>query len=94
MSRSLSRGTRVTVITRDVLFTIKFKGFVVEGKFYFLFYSFISFYYYIFIFVFPFISISLHNVLASFVNKPNVNARHKAFMLTGIYSLLEMQFKG
>ncbi len=32
-------------------------------------------------------SISLHNVLTSFVNKP-VNARHKALiMLTGIYSL-------
>ncbi len=43
---------------------------------------------------FPFISISLH-VLSSFVNKPTVNARHKALiMLTGIYSLLEMQFKG
>ncbi len=52
-------------------------------------------YYYIFIFVFSFISISLHNVLTSFVNKPTVNARHKSLiMLTGIYSLLEMQFKG
>ncbi len=44
---------------------------------------------------FPLILISLHNVLTSFVNEPTVNARHKALiMLTGIYSLMEMQFKG
>ncbi len=52
---------------------------------------------YFYIRFFPFISISLHNVLTSFVNKRTVNARHanKALiMLTGIYSLLEMQFKG
>ncbi len=46
-------------------------------------------YYYI---CFLFISISLHNVQTSFINKPTVNARHKALiMLTGIYSLLEME---